>query len=135
VRHHGRRSAVASTIVLQGPRVDIRVGINTGQVVMTGAADGTLLAGDAVNVAARLEQAVGTGEILIGAETHQLVRDAVLVDRLDPLAVKGKSEALSVFRVQKVDPAAGVVTHSCRASLAGNSRGSSRRSRFRSDGS
>ncbi len=87
-------------------RIRIRVGINTGEVVVTSSTEGTLAAGDAVNVAARLEQAAGVGEILIGAETHQLVRDAVLADALDPLAVKGKSEPLSVFRVQKVDPVA-----------------------------
>src|SRR5204862_6847752 len=55
--------------------VRVRVGINTGEVVVTDRADGTLAAGDAVNVAARLEQAARPDEILVGAETYRLVRD------------------------------------------------------------
>src|SRR5262245_23341843 len=103
-------------------RVHIRVGINTGEVVVTSGAEGTLAAGDAVNVAARLEQAAGVGEILIGAETYQLVRDAVLADRLDPLSVKGKAEPLSVFRVQKVDPAASGFARRLDAPIVGRQR-------------
>ena len=103
-------------------RIRIRVGINTGEVVVTSSADGTLAAGDAVNVAARLEQAAGVDEILIGSETFQLVRDAVLADPLDPLAVKGKSEPLSVFRVQKVDPAAAGFARRLDAPIVGRQR-------------
>jgi class 3 adenylate cyclase/tetratricopeptide (TPR) repeat protein len=103
-------------------RVHIRVGINTGEVVVTGAAEGTLAAGDAVNVAARLEQAAGVGEILIGAETYQLVRDAVVADQLDPVAVKGKTEPLSAFRVQKVDPAAAGFARRLDAPIVGRQR-------------
>src|SRR4051794_40984761 len=51
-----------------------RIGVNTGEVV-TGEGD-TLVTGDAVNVAARLEQAAAPGELLIGDETRRLVRDA-----------------------------------------------------------
>src|SRR5206468_5689760 len=55
-----------------------RIGVNTGEVV-TGERD-TLVTGDAVNVAARLEQAAKTGDVLIGDETRRLVRDAVRVE-------------------------------------------------------
>src|SRR5215213_21571 len=51
-----------------------RIGVNTGEVV-AGEGD-TLVTGDAVNVAARLEQAAEAGEVLIGPETRRLVRDA-----------------------------------------------------------
>ena len=55
--------------------------MNTGEVVVGDPADGqTLVTGDTVNVAARLEQAAGPGEILIGEATHRLVRDAVEVE-------------------------------------------------------
>ena len=55
--------------------LSFRTGVNTGEVV---AGEGeTLVTGDAVNVAARLEQAAAPGEILIGAATLALVRDAV----------------------------------------------------------
>ena len=56
--------------------LEARIGINTGGVVVGGEGE-TLVTGDAVNVAARLEQAATAGEILIGAETRLLVRDAV----------------------------------------------------------
>src|SRR5213080_687248 len=54
------------------PELRIRIGINTGEVV-TGGATATLVTGDAVNTAKRLEQAATGGEILIGAVTERLV--------------------------------------------------------------
>ena len=49
--------------------LEARIGVNTGEVVVGGDGE-TLVTGDAVNVAARLEQAAAAGEILIGAETR-----------------------------------------------------------------
>jgi class 3 adenylate cyclase/tetratricopeptide (TPR) repeat protein len=79
-----------------------RIGVNTGEVV-TGEGD-TLVTGDAVNVAARLEQAAAPGEVLIGVETRHLVRGAVRVEPV-VLDAKGKGE-LSAFRLADVDPSA-----------------------------
>jgi len=62
----------------------------------------TLVTGDAVNVAARLEQAAGSGEILIGSETRLLVRDAVRADAVEPLTLKGKSGAVEAYRLLEV---------------------------------
>ena len=53
-----------------------RIGVNTGEVV-AGTGERTIATGDAVNVAARLEQAASPGEILLGEDTFALVRDAV----------------------------------------------------------
>ena len=50
-----------------GTTLELRIGVNTGEVV-TGTEE-RLATGDAVNVAARLEQAARPGEILLGAET------------------------------------------------------------------
>ena len=66
-----------------------RIGVNTGEVVV-GTAE-RLATGDAVNVAARLEQAAEPGEILIGAETRRLVRDAVELGPERALELRGKS--------------------------------------------
>src|SRR5713226_3853437 len=48
--------------------------------------------GDAVNVAARLEQAAAPGEVLLGEPTLALVRDAVEIEPVEPLSLKGKTE-------------------------------------------
>ncbi len=58
--------------------------------------------GDAVNVAARLEAAAGPGEILLGASTYALVRDAVTVDEGRALTLKGKAEPVTGFRLLEV---------------------------------
>src|SRR6185369_3995573 len=72
-----------------------RIGVNTGEVV-TGTEE-RLATGDAVNVAARLEQAAEAGEVLIGAETVRLVRDAVELGEERRLDLKGKSEPVAAF--------------------------------------
>jgi class 3 adenylate cyclase/tetratricopeptide (TPR) repeat protein len=77
-----------------------RIGVNTGEVV-TGTEE-RLATGDAVNVAARLEQAARPGEVLIGDATLALVRAAVEGEPVEPLAVKGKSEPVPAFRLVAV---------------------------------
>ena len=82
------RAAVELREVVHAIGLEARIGVNTGPVV-AGEGD-TLVTGDAVNVAARLEQAAGAGEILLGSTTFRLVRDAVETERL-ALELKGKS--------------------------------------------
>jgi predicted ATPase/class 3 adenylate cyclase len=84
-----------------GTTLSVRIGVNTGEVV-TGTEE-RLATGDAVNVAARLEQAAQPGEILIGADTVALVRDAVTVETLPPLDAKGKSEPVPAYRLLSLD--------------------------------
>jgi class 3 adenylate cyclase/tetratricopeptide (TPR) repeat protein len=93
-----------------GTRLELRMGVNTGEVV-TGTEE-TLATGDAVNVAARLEQAAQPGEILLGAETHRLVRDGVEAEAAPPLAAKGKSEPLVAYRLTAVAADAPARRHS-----------------------
>ena len=83
-----------------GTRLSSRVGVNTGEVV-TGTQE-RLATGDAVNVAARLEQAAAPDEILLGDATLALVRDAVTVDPAGPLALKGKGEGVPAHRLISV---------------------------------
>jgi class 3 adenylate cyclase len=80
-----------------GTRLELRTGVNTGEVV-TGTEE-RLATGDAVNVAARLEQAAEPGEVLLGGETLRLVKDAVEVEPVPPLALKGKAEPVPAFRL------------------------------------
>jgi class 3 adenylate cyclase/tetratricopeptide (TPR) repeat protein len=90
-----------------GLAIASRIGVNTGEVVAGDPARGESFAtGDAVNVAARLEQAAQPGEILVGADTYRLIRDAVEVEAREPLALKGKEEAVAAFSLLDVLPAA-----------------------------
>jgi len=90
-----------------GVRLGVRTGVNTGEVVAGNAVWGQDVAvGDAVNVAARLEQAAQAGEVLLGEDTYRLVRDAVVVDPVTPLTLKGKSLPVAAFRLLSVHPGA-----------------------------
>lgn len=84
----------------QGQRVVFRTGINTGEVVVGDRTSGeTLATGDTVNTAARLEQAAAPTEILLGRSTYQLVRDAVTVEPVEPIAAKGKEMPVTAYRL------------------------------------
>ncbi|MFY9913108.1 MAG: adenylate/guanylate cyclase domain-containing protein [Nocardioidaceae bacterium] len=100
--------------------LSFRTGVNTGQVV-TGEGE-TLATGDAVNVAARLEQAATPGEILIGADTLALVRDAVWVEAIEPLELKGKRDTVAAYRLITVDPDAAAIARHLDAPLVGRVR-------------
>ncbi len=91
------RAAVEMRDALPELGVQARIGVNTGEVV-TGTQE-RLATGDAVNVAARLEQAAQPGEILLGEETVRLVKDAVEAEPAEPLEVKGKAEPVRAWRL------------------------------------
>jgi class 3 adenylate cyclase/tetratricopeptide (TPR) repeat protein len=101
VEIRGRLAALGDQMRAErGFSVEWRTGINTGEVVAGDAGMGQrFVSGDAVNVAARLEQGASATEILLGKETHALVRDVVVAEPVGPLAAKGKSEALTAFRL------------------------------------
>jgi class 3 adenylate cyclase len=85
------------------PDFNVRVGINTGLVVVgeVGAdlrVEYTAM-GDAVNLAARMESAAETGTILISEHTHRLIHTAFETESLGSMQLKGRSEPVRVFRV------------------------------------
>ena len=86
-----------------GSRIGLRIGINTGEVVVgdPGAGEG-FVSGDTVNVAARLEQTAGTGEVLLGELTYRLVREGVTAEAVDALALKGKEKPVPAYRLLNV---------------------------------
>jgi len=75
----------------------LRIGVNTGEVVAArDAADGDfLVTGDAVNIAARLQQHADEGAILVGERTRRAVAGAFRFGDDQRVAVKGKAAALS----------------------------------------
>ena len=84
-----------------------RTGIATGEVVAGDPGAGQrMVTGDAVNVAARLQQSAQPGEILIAAGTQELVRDAVRVEPLGEMTLKGRQGSVDAFRLLEVDRSA-----------------------------
>jgi class 3 adenylate cyclase/tetratricopeptide (TPR) repeat protein len=90
-----------------GATLATRIGVNTGEVVAgEPGLDQRLVTGDAVNVAARLEQNAKPGEILLGDPTYRLVRAAVSVEAVEQLTLKGKADRVPAWRLLEVDPGA-----------------------------
>ena len=87
-----------------GVRLNVRTGVNTGQVVAGDPlAGGTYVTGDPVVLAKRLEQAAAPGQILIGKATYPLVKDAIKVGPLESFPVKGKAQPVAPLSLDEVD--------------------------------
>ena len=86
-------------------RIGVRTAVNTGLVVAGNPTLGqTLVTGDAVNIAARLQDRAGPDEILLGPDTYRLVRDAVTAEPRRPIALKGIDGRVRAFRLIDVLP-------------------------------
>jgi tetratricopeptide (TPR) repeat protein len=72
--------------------------------VVTGTGGPGELTGDVMNVAAHLEKTAGPGEIVLSEATLSLVREAVIVDQIGPLTLKGKDESVDAYRLLVVLP-------------------------------
>lgn len=86
--------------------IEIGIGINTGHVI-TGAIGSTralqyTAIGDAMNTASRLVSVAKPGETIISEETFKHVSSHIAADAMEPVRVKGKSEALKIYRVRGI---------------------------------
>src|SRR6267143_3678613 len=77
--------------------LEARVGIEAGEVVVD-ETDSTFATGEAVNVAARLQQAAAPGEILIGEAAHRLTAGRIVVESAGPLELRGFRNPIPVYR-------------------------------------
>jgi class 3 adenylate cyclase/tetratricopeptide (TPR) repeat protein len=104
----------------RGVTIASRIGVNTGEVVAGDLTAGqALVTGDAVNVAARLEQAAAPGEILIGEATLRLVADAVVAEAVEPFTLRGKTAPVAAHRLEHVAPGAAGVFRRLDAPMVG----------------
>jgi class 3 adenylate cyclase/tetratricopeptide (TPR) repeat protein len=96
----GLRAAVEMRDAFTELEVTGRIGLATGEVV-TGTSE-RLVTGDAVNVAARLEQAAQPGEVLVASETAALAGRGARFEMVEPLALKGKADPVIAYRLLSI---------------------------------
>ena len=115
---HARRAVLAAsgvqralaerreTLGARGLDLSVRIGLNTGPVVVGTIGDNLRMdytaVGDTTNLAARLQQLAEPGSVLVSEATWRLVRGYVDVEALGPVRVKGKSEPITPYRVLRV---------------------------------
>jgi class 3 adenylate cyclase len=98
---------VSASVGLERGRLAVRVGVNTGEVMVAeGGADRGPVTGDTVNVAARLQAAAQPGVVVIGSTTMLAVEDAFELEVLRPLELKGKERPVRCARVRVERPVA-----------------------------
>jgi class 3 adenylate cyclase/tetratricopeptide (TPR) repeat protein len=87
-------------------RMGIRIGINTGEVLTSEQPAGAqaLATGSTVNLAARLEQHAGRGEVLLGPQTYRAAAGAVVTEPVGPLRLKGIAEQVLAHRLIDIRP-------------------------------
>jgi DNA-binding SARP family transcriptional activator len=84
----------------RGVGLAMKLGVESGEVfVSAGTRRPSFAAGDAFNVASRLEGAAQEGEILLGENVYRLVQDQVRAERLEPLALKGRTAKVQAWRL------------------------------------
>ena len=113
-REDGPEQAVRAALVLQrelaafreghGLTLRMRIGINTGPVLLGGVATTSEFTaiGDAVNVASRLEHAAPVDGVLISHDTYRHVRGVFDVRELNPLVLRGKTDPVRAYVVERV---------------------------------
>ena len=88
------------------PGLSLRIGIETGEVLANPQRAATerdrIVTGDAVNTAARLEQAAGPGQIVVGPGTYAATREAVEYEELEPVTLKGKALPVPNWRAVRI---------------------------------
>ncbi len=92
------RAALAMHEAVVSLGLEARIGIEAGELVVEDA-ESTFATGEAVNLAARLQQAARPGEILIGPTAHRLAAGSLVVEDAGPLELKGLDGQLRAWRV------------------------------------
>jgi len=84
---------------------ELRVGINSGEVLAGQVGGNYTVMGDPVNVAARLQAAARPGTVTVGETTHRLTRSAIEYTELEPLVLKGKAEPVAAWEALRIQVA------------------------------
>jgi class 3 adenylate cyclase/tetratricopeptide (TPR) repeat protein len=105
-------------------RVGMRIGINTGEVVTSEQPAGAqaLATGTTVNLAARLEQHAGQGDVLLGPQTYRVVAGAVVTEPVGPLRLKGIAEQVVAHRLIDIRPGSPALARRLDTPLVGRAK-------------
>jgi len=106
-----------------GVRLGLRIGVNSGEVIAGIGRDQFMVTGDVVNVAARLQQTAGAGDVVVGERTHLATRGGFGVEQVEDRVLKGKSLPVRAWRVvSAADLAPPIELVSAHRVLVGRSR-------------
>src|SRR6266487_1021926 len=98
----------------EATQLQMRIGINTGEVAAPGNSRSNrndfLITGDAVNVAARLQQVAAPDTILVGERSYLATREVFDFYPIAPLRLKGKAEPISAWVVVDLHKHASTIT-------------------------
>lgn len=119
MRVYGRELAVQ-----HGKGLEIRVGLNSGEVVVLAVGDDPLhpeydASGPTVPLAARMEQSAEAGTILITDKTLALTREQASVEIRNPVSVKGFSDPVAAYELIGIKSTAEVVRTGHRQPMVG----------------
>ncbi len=115
------QSTLTATSAELGVEIRMRVGVNTGEVLvgaLRAGGDYTAM-GDVVNTANRLQTAAPPGEVLVGPATYAATRRVVSYEALDPIDAKGREERVPAWRALDAVLPPGYRPERNRASLVG----------------
>jgi class 3 adenylate cyclase/tetratricopeptide (TPR) repeat protein len=111
------RAALAMLESVHGLGLEVRVGVESGEVVVDDS-DSTFATGEAVTIAARLQQVAEPGQVLIGPQAFRLTQGRVHTEDVGPIDLKGFGDRIWVWRAEGVRDGAPAQT-TIRASLVG----------------
>jgi class 3 adenylate cyclase/tetratricopeptide (TPR) repeat protein len=92
------RAALAIRAAVDDLKLEARIGIEAGEVVVDGS-ESTFATGEAVNLAARLQEAARPGEILVGPTAYRLASGTLVAEDAGPLELKGVDGQLRAWRI------------------------------------
>jgi class 3 adenylate cyclase/tetratricopeptide (TPR) repeat protein len=89
--------------------LEARIGVEAGEVVVDDTASSTFATGEAVNLAARLQQVARPGEIVLGPVARRLAAGSIEVEDAGPIEIRGRTEPLWTWRaIRSLDAPHGV---------------------------
>src|SRR5438093_1134499 len=112
------RAGLAILDALEELELEARIGVESGEIV-TEDGEATFATGEAVNLAARLEQAAEPGQLVLGPGAHRLTLGRIEVEDLGPVELKGIAQPVWAWRALGTNGSGGGRPRSMQAPLVG----------------